>query len=116
MEACPVSRVTSAAGVTRRSADAPWRWHRQGRHSGLARAPRTAPLCRLWRLLFPARAARACLAEILANIAPYVLRRAGRGTRHARAPLRASRQSGWHGSLSAPCGSVPVAARAGSGR
>ncbi|WEF34530.1 hypothetical protein [Pseudoduganella chitinolytica] len=114
MKACPDHEAP--AGLPPGVLAAPWRWPRSSRPGGLVRASRTAAICRLWRHLFPVRAAHSALADLLADIAPYVLRRAGRGTRHRRMPPAASRQSGWHGSHNAPCGGVPVAARAGSGR
>ncbi|AVR96886.1 hypothetical protein C9I28_15340 [Pseudoduganella armeniaca] len=83
---------------------------------GLIRAPHTAPVCHLWRRLFPATASAAVLADILGNIAPYVLRRGSIGARPARelpaTPGRPPRGL----APGAPCGGVPLAARAGSGR
>lgn len=94
---------------------APWRARRADRVAGLARAPRTAPVCRLWRRLFPAAATPVQLADLLANIAPSVLRRR-HGNRPGRGLPATSRTLARDDFLGAACGRVPVATRAGSGR
>lgn len=94
---------------------APWRARRADRQAGLTRASRTAPVCRLWRSLFPAAATLGQLADILANIAPSVLRRR-HGVRPGRGMPAASHTLAHDGMLGAACGRVPVATRAGSGR
>ncbi|WUR16014.1 hypothetical protein E7V67_013190 [[Empedobacter] haloabium] len=106
----------SAAMRPPRPAFAPWRRCHANRPAGLLRAARTAAVCRLWCRLFPVTASAAVLADILANIAPCVLRRGGHGARRGRMPTAAAGRPDRGLAPGAPCGRVPVAARTGSGR